>query len=37
MPVPESLSSLKTKPVRFKDVISKEEMESAVYGFLGIK
>lgn len=37
MEVPASLASLKSKEVRFKKTVSKEEMESAVFDFLGIK
>ena len=37
MPVPNALSSLKSKSVRFDKVIDKSEMKDAVYSFLGIK
>lgn len=37
MPVPNALSSLKSKSIRFDKVIDKSEMKDAVYSFLGIK
>ena len=37
MPVPNALSSLKLKSIRFDKVIDKSEMKDAVYSFLGIK
>ena len=36
LPVPQSLAALKDKPVRFKKVIAKEDMEQFVLGELGI-
>ena len=37
MTVPAALASLKSKEIRFKDTVSKEEMQKAVFGFLKIK
>lgn len=37
MPVPSSLASLKSKEIRFKETVDKEDMEASVFGFLKIK
>ena len=37
LPVPASLAALKDKPVRFSEVIAKENMESFVLGQMGIE
>ncbi len=37
MPVPNALSSLKNKEIRFKGAVDKSQMAEAVFGFLNIK